>query len=51
MTPNNIIITHDTEFVRVSPGICLFWAFDKEQRRMVRYRSIQLGDRVAFEKL
>jgi hypothetical protein len=52
MTPPHFLyITSDTEFVKVNPGICIFWAFDRSLRRMVRYRSIQLGENFIYERL
>lgn len=44
-----ISVDDNVETELLSPGIRLFLGFDRHQRRMIRYKAIELGDRLIIE--
>jgi hypothetical protein len=44
-----ISVDDNVETELLSPGIRLFHGFDRHQKRMIRYKAIELGDRLIIE--
>ena len=44
-----IVVADDVETDTIAPGVRVFWGFDKHSGRMLRYKAIELGHRLAIE--
>jgi len=44
-----ITVAEDVEITTISPGVSLFIGFDRHLHRMIRYKAIELGDRLIIE--
>ena len=44
-----ITVADDVETQTISPGVVIFEGFDRHLHRMIRYKAIDLGDRLLIE--
>lgn len=44
-----ITVADSVETTTISPGVRIFDGFDRHQQRMIRYKAIELGDKLIIE--